>query len=865
MTTNTNKVQLPEYDQGEADREALMFDKGVERYHSKAAREHKAGQLTKPEMNLIEASIKDVAAAIRTALDTVRDNREKNPKYPGTMPFWFLPVSLLDTDLLAYIALNSLFGSVIAKSELRKAVDAMGEQVEMEVWRMDFQNSDPDLFKRLVKMACKNNDTQAYRLKAMKIVAAKEQHPYVVWDDQFRAAVGGVMLNAVLSATEIFETYDVQSTIDRRTKNYVGFTKGAKDCLSEADGIYSVLRPVYMPMLTQPKPWDSMYTGAYNDERLAAQLPFLRTHNRTHITKVVDAFKKGSMAPVVAAVNAIQAVPLMVNPEMLKVLEHCWSLKLPVKGLPAVVPFTHAPYPGDEAWIAMEIPQKKLWKREKKLSILKNRAMESDCFQIGQDIGIAKELLGKPFALPCSLDFRGRVYPIPTFNHQRSDHIRNLFMFANGKPLGIAGARWLAIHVASTGDFDKVSKESFKTRVEWTHLNTEMLERIGNDPVGTVEEWAAADKPFSFVAACIEWAKYKQVGPDYVSHLPIPLDGSNSGQQHFAAASRCEKGGELVNLMPSVKPKDMYATVAKLCSTQVQQDAQDENSEHQAMAQLWTRFGVNRKVVKRSVMVFSYSSEAYGFRKQIITDLMEPMQDEVLRGRLAEHAFGTEDTYTQAAGYMAGLIWEAVNVVVVRAAEGMRFLQKCASALAHESKPATWITPMGLPVENMYQEWDTKRVQLFLNDRRVKAKDASVTDRVASDGSVDKRLTIQFNTKPTGVIKKAKCKSTIAANWIHSLDAAHLQAAVNAATEVGITDMLLIHDSFSTHACDTSEFQGVIKRTFVDMYLSHDVFAEFRENCMADISEKGMSKIPPLPDKGALDLEQVMFSDYCFS
>lgn len=865
MTAQTKMVQLLTYDQAEADREGTMYDSGIARYFRKADREHEAGQLSKPEMNLIEASIAVVAAAIRAALDAVKATREANND-TGRVPQWFLPVSLVSPELLAYIALNSVFGSVIGRKELRKAVDSMGEQVEMEVWQMDFQKSDPDLFKRLVRMSCKNNETQAYRLKAMKIVAKKEEHPYVIWDDQYRAAVGGVLLNAVLTATKLFETYDVQSADDRRTKNYVGFAVETRNYISELNGLYSVLRPVYMPMLTAPKPWETMYTGAYHDERLAAQLPFLRTHNQTHIKAVVEAFEDGSMAPVVAAVNAIQAVPLMVNPAMLEVLDYCWNNGVPVKGLPATVPFSYTPYPGDEAWMALSIPQKKLWKREKKLSILKNRAMEADALQIGQDIGMAKELLGKPFALPCSLDFRGRVYPIPTFNHQRSDHIRNLFMFANGKPLGISGARWLAIHVASTGDFDKVSKESFKARVEWTNANTEMLERIGNDPCGTVEEWATADKPFSFVAACIEWAKYKAVGPSYVSHLPIPLDGSNSGQQHFAAAARCEKGGELVNLTPSAKPKDMYATVAKLCSERVQKDAQDPESQHHVTAQLWTRYGVNRKVVKRSVMVFSYSSEVYGFRKQLLDDLMEPLQDEVLRGRLECHPFGpVEDDHITAAAYMAALIWEAVNIVVVRAAEGMRFLQKCASMLAHESKPATWVTPMGLPVENMYQEWDTQRINMFLSDRRVNVKDATVTDRVTEDGSVEKRLTIQFNTKPTGVIKKSKCKSTIAANWIHSLDAAHLQAAVNAATKVGITDMLLIHDSFSTHACDTSEFQGVIKQTFVDMYLTHDVFAEFRERTLADLSPKQAAKLPPLPEKGLLDLEQVMFSDYCFS
>lgn len=864
MTNNNQKVQLPAFSADDAAREDKMFSNGVDRYHSKAAREHKAGQLTKPETNLIEASIQTVAAEIRNMLQLMKDKRDAAGGR-GRVASWFLPVSVLDADKLACIALNASFVSVLEKAELRKAVTLIGEQVEMEAWACDFQTHDETLFKRLTKMACKNNDTQTYRLKAMQAVAKKEGFPYVVWDDDFRAGVGGALLNAVLTATKLFETHDVHSTALQRTKNYIHFTKEAAAYLLETADLYSVLRPMYMPMLSAPKPWDSMFTGAYNDERLAAQLPLLRTHNQTHVKQIVEAFNDGSIQPVVDAVNTIQAVPLMINENLLEVLTHCWTHKVPVKGLPAVVEFTHKPYPGDEEWLAMTIPQKKLWTKEKKMAILKNRAMESDWFQINQDLGIARELLGKPFALPCSLDFRGRVYPIPSFNHQRSDHVRNLFVFANGKPLGHEGARWLAIHIASTGDFDKVSKESFATRVEWTKKNSAMIQAIGNDPIGTIDEWSCADKPFAFVAACIEWAKFKKVGLSYVSHLPIPLDGSNSGQQHFAAAARCEKGGKLVNLIAAEKPADMYATVAKMCSEQVQKDAQNDECESQEIARLWTRHGVNRKVVKRSVMVFSYSSEKFGFRKQIITDLMEPMQDEVLRGNLTEHAFGDEETYTQAAGYMAGLVWDAVNIVVVRAAEGMRFLQKCAVVLAHESKPVMWTTPMGLPVQNMYQEFDTKRVELFLNDRRVSVKDAQIDDRITADGTVEKKLTILLNTKPKGVIKKSKSKSTIAANWIHSLDAAHLQAAVNAAAKAGIVDMLLIHDSFGTHACDATEFQTIIKQTFVDMYSNHDVFAELRDRVLAEISEVSREKVPPLPEKGTLDLKGVMDSLYCFS
>lgn len=44
----------------------------------------------------------------------------------------------------------------------------------------------------------------------------------------------------------------------------------------------------------------------------------------------------------------------------------------------------------------------------------------------------------------------------------------------------------------------------------------------------------------------------------YVSHLPVHMDGSCNGLQHYAALGRDEAGGKAVNLLPSDKPQDVY-------------------------------------------------------------------------------------------------------------------------------------------------------------------------------------------------------------------------------------------------------------------------------------------------------------------
>jgi DNA-directed RNA polymerase len=41
--------------------------------------------------------------------------------------------------------------------------------------------------------------------------------------------------------------------------------------------------------------------------------------------------------------------------------------------------------------------------------------------------------------------------------------------------------------------------------------------------------WTEADQPWLFLAACLEWKRYKEEGYGMISHLPISMDGSCNG------------------------------------------------------------------------------------------------------------------------------------------------------------------------------------------------------------------------------------------------------------------------------------------------------------------------------------------------
>ena len=67
------------------------------------------------------------------------------------------------------------------------------------------------------------------------------------------------------------------------------------------------------------------------------------------------------------------------------------------------------------------------------------------CVQVAEDY-----VHEDAFYFPHNLDFRGRAYPMhPNLNHLGADLSRGLLQFADAKPLGPDGLRWLEISVSN--------------------------------------------------------------------------------------------------------------------------------------------------------------------------------------------------------------------------------------------------------------------------------------------------------------------------------------------------------------------------------------------------------------------------------
>lgn len=184
---------------------------------------------------------------------------------------------------------------------------------------------------------------------------------------------------------------------------------------------------------------------------------------------------------------------------------------------------------------------------------------------------MAKRFLDKTFYHLYYYDFRGRKYPTTAYLHEQgTDQARGLLLRADSKPLGQEGFRWLLISLASNWGGDSGRDDGLKTdkipleeRVAWANDNMEILLAYAESPKVN-QGWMEADKPWQFLASCMELrnALASSDPYQYSSNIECYIDGSNNGSQHLAALVRDEVTAPHVNLVPLDLPGDLYRYVA---------------------------------------------------------------------------------------------------------------------------------------------------------------------------------------------------------------------------------------------------------------------------------------------------------------
>ncbi len=769
-----------------------------------------------------------------------------------------------DVNVVAFVYMKFIINGISIKyGTLQSIIKKAAEQVEDEFRLADLRKQDAKLWKRLVDAS---NRKEGHWKRTVIVNAMNDEAGKGTIDNWESWTAGQLMqlgskLLTILMDTVGLVRITTESKGRHNTVKRLVATPETLDWIDDRCSRIGLTAPQYKPLVIKPREWtyDNLTNGVYYSHH-CRPVRFVKTRN----TNYLEELKSCEIDVVLHSVNAMQATPWAVNKDILNLINELWDNG--IEWCPSIpTRFNETELSEDD----FELETKQQWAafyKEKNRIDAANRESAAKRIAFTTMLTTAEEYAAfDEFFFGYCLDFRGRVYAVGSYNGMGPDEMKATLRFAKGKPLGENGWKWLAIQLANSGDFDKVSKDTLEARVQWVMDNEHWIMQCVENPFEN-RQWVDADKPLQFMAAAMEWKGFLEQGDAFVSHLPVALDGSCSGLQHLSMATKCASTAQNVNILPTDKPADIYQIVADKVVARLREDSA-KPFEHWGepilnnmgvrvpnyteLALEWLAHGFGRSHSKRSVMTYSYGSKQFGFKEQIQTDVMHPLMRECNKtGK--EFPFSYDNGY-RASSYIARLLWDAVVDSVKRPAVLMDWLTDSASKVAKEkyempdgslhAMPVRWTTPLGFPVVQSYYDTNPRRVKTSINGALVYLTLKEATDQICT----------------------RKSAQSMAPNTVHSWDAAHLQLTVSRAAQAGMGSFSLIHDSFATHAADTDEFWHIIRESMVEMYeagdIVHNLYLELRSQMKPENRE--LMELPP--SKGTLDLAATVESRYSFA
>lgn len=835
--------------------EDLMVSKGVERYYSML--ENRGIENTGPGLTLRRRALAPLSAAVAEA---------QAPQGRGRPKRGHAQLREVPPEVAADIALRRILPAAIEQQALIKVAKSVGTAIEWHVrdaqlveannalWNRKQEQlkttTNPTFRRASIDGTVRASTEWARQNNEKELLERMESVKGTGWTEQDKLDVGFALIDLMASSTALI-VVETTSTGRNKKKTSVRLTEQTETWLKEQHEYHALLRPVFLPMVTEPAPWAALDSGGYLDNS-KAKVSFIKGVRRDQDFDLADC------GDVFDAVNAIQATPLRVNRAVFDVMRQVYEQG---SGIGRVPP----KYPEDAYLPIPEYTeaQKRLTKEQRRAdrhyyevtaarrhAYTRNAEIRSEVHAFAGLMQVTPEFVDRDrFWLPYKLDWRQRCYPIPVaLNPQGNQFNRSLIEFAEGSRMGDNdnAAAWLAIHGANSYGVDKVSYED---RIAWVEENEDKILESAMFPFDC-DFWQQADggaKAWIFLAFCFEWLGYRIAGDDFVTHLPVGLDGSNSGLQHLSAMMRDSDGAAATNVAPSEEPADIYTeiceSVEQKLSDRIDAEHAGIGAESDEWAYVW-KGHIDRKICKQPTMTYTYGATLTGMTQQI-ENALRGLDKKVEGERPCYLTFTKEDQNNrEAARYLAPIVLEAIRGRLPKAAAAMDFLIETARVSASIDVPLRWTTPTGLPIIQKYPK--------FVNAR----------DNVYVDG---RRHQIAVQQVVPGKVNKKRQANGASPNFVHSMDSTHLMWTVlKCSDNYGMTDFAMIHDSFGTHATNCDVMAFVLRETFVSLY-SEDRLAAFKEDVKRRLPEELHEQLPELPERGDFDLESVVDAEYFFA
>lgn len=741
------------------------------------------------------------------------------------------------SDVAAVLAIRTCIELCTASSDrarpvtIQKLAGKLGKLYELEVLIREAEKVNP-VYMEKIHDQIKERDTKSQsHIRKVYSVAYKRVMKGEL-DSRINDAesmhLGKFGVQACMSAG-LIEMHT--STGKKGRLNSYHLTPDVEDFLTEFDDadVSRVVSRSSGAMMCPPERWECLTGGGYLSDRRKIAYPLMGVGRlrRDQRARVRSEFTAEKMPLVFATANYLQSIPFEIHAPTLAAVRRVWDGGGGVMGVCRKERPLKPDFPFPETWLKAEATPEELevmlqWKRKASAHYDGLKKWRGHNREISGFIRVAAIHDG-PVWFPTMMDTRGRWYYNGTPNPQGSDISKAALHLATKKPLGTRGLYWLRVAIANNYGFDKVPMDQ---RAQWTIDHWPTISAALDMPEDFPDVWGD-DAPWCMFTAAWELREALKLHfPEtYETGIPVHMDATCSGLQHFSAMLRDERGGKYVNLLPADggDKSDIYAKVAAdFAMADIKLDLGSTDPKVGMLAAWWMEQGMPRDLAKKPVMTYVYGATLRGTVDHI---------DMVMTKRGVK--FPSDDIarpfdYQM---YAAKKLFTGIELAVPAAAAAMVWLKQTARAMP-KGQRMEWRTPTGFLVQHDYQDFDEVRVKL---------RSCGVTDIIVREANGD--------------TQSLKMQNAIAPNFVHALDASHLSLTALAMQKAGL-DMVGIHDSFGTHPCDVDTMHGLIRNEFVSMYQNTDVLGEF----LWEVGGCGDK-----PERGNLQLEGVKLSEYFFS
>ena len=841
--------------------EMEMLDLGTSLYRRTISsnREHGREHISNYGLVLTTHAIRPLELAIKKFIAPSDNPNGSGSCAGGVTKKWFREAKV-PADTLALIAINTVMDAITA-SELPRVqalTTRIAKRIQSEMKLTAYKKTHPRLFnyafKNALSQAKQGTWLESYMLESLYNSDSDTGDPvtYPIWDVKTRHKIGAQLLNLLIQTTGLVAI----RTITKKGKSGSGkpMSRAVVEATPESKSFINAviqrteqLSTYRLPCIIPPRSWSGDIESSGGGYWFLPDdtLTFMKS-NRGCPYESLDGYytehlteSEGS-ANLLTLANRLQNVPYSVNRFVLETALTERGIYEPIP-LPTKSDYI-SPLPNDGVGEAADMARthNKGVAAQAAMTHIANRSNMGKHMLHSRSVATASRFKDESaIYFPHIADFRGRVYSVGShLNRMGNDLQRGLLKFSRGKEVtsGSIGERMLMIEASNAFGLDKVS---YDERVSFIDDNRHRLD----DLIPT------AENKYQFMAVAEELDRLVIHGR-IDSHVVCNRDATCSGLQHFSAMLKDPDGGRSVNIAGTRgdnQPDSIYIDVATRLTRKIEHmltDGQLAGDTDKKWATDWLKIGIDKSITKRPVMTLVYGLTKHSSRVYVEEALKECFENDT-----KERPNGWKDKRDlfHPTLWLNQLLWEAIQEQLVGACEAMKYLRDAVTHYVLVENPKTpqviWTTPYdSLPILSDYRVVKSehvvrtvigeKSIKLALNPQRGRLK-----DRVAFESTVN----------------------AIAANYVHSCDAALLRALCLELEEYPDINISCIHDSVGVHAVDVPVMEEAIRQAFIQLYPSGSNPLQLFGNQMG-------YKERPAPELGNLNLEEgVLTSDYFFS